>query len=174
MTLDNEDAVARALNVPSLRNLSAEKQVELVALLSDIPEPLRSQLSELVPGLRATQLAAIDAYEQTLTASLDANDKNQERLHASLNRTRDVIEGRLNRDDISEEQERWLVESLKDVDRLEAEKDTENKTFIGGKATETRRGILLLQFGVPIATAIVTVGAQILLSRGSIRITPLK
>ncbi|MFT4221164.1 MAG: hypothetical protein QM611_11715 [Microbacterium sp.] len=55
---------------PSLRNLSDEKQIELAALLPDIQ----------VPGFRATQLAAIDAFEQTYAAALDANDKNQERF----------------------------------------------------------------------------------------------
>ncbi|GAA1759898.1 hypothetical protein [Agromyces humatus] len=171
MTFDNEDAVARALEVASLRDLSKEKRVELAAMLPDIPEPLRFRLYDIVPDFRATELAAVDAYERTYAAGLDADDKNQERLHASLGRTRDIIEGKLARDGLSEEYERYLIESLKEADQLEAEKDTENKAFISNQARETRRGMLLLQLGVPIVTAIVVVGAEAILGRGVPRST---
>lgn len=169
MTYDDEDAIAKALDVPSLRDLSKEKRVELASMLPDISEPLRSRLYDIVPGFRATEIDAINAYERTLSAALDSDDKSQARLHESLGRTRDIIEGRLSRDGLSEDQERYLIESLKETDRLEAAKDTESKAFVAGQARETRKGALLLQFGVPIVTAIVVVGAEMLLGRGTPR-----
>lgn len=170
MSLDNEEAVARALEVTSLQDLSDRQKIELAALLPEIPEPLRSQLYDLVPGLRAIELAAVDAYERTYVAGLDTNDKNQQRLHDSFAQTRDVIEGKLTRDDLSEEYERYLLDSLKEADRLEAQKDTENKAFIASEARATRRAMLFATLGVPVVTVIVSVGAQVLMRSGSLRV----
>lgn len=170
MSLNNENAVARALEVTSLRDLSDRKKIELAALLPEISEPLRSQLYDLVPGLRAIELAAVDAYERTYVAGLKANDKNQQRLHDSFVRTRDVIEGKLHRDDLSEEYERYLIGSLKEADRLEAQKDTESKAFIASEARETRRAVLFVTLGVPVVTVIVSLGAQVLIRSGNFRV----
>ncbi|MDT3317697.1 hypothetical protein Q9S71_12790 [Microbacterium sp. KSW4-11] len=170
MTLSNEGELARALDVPDLRNLSDEKKLEIAAMMDDIAEPLRSQLYDLIPGLRDAALEAVTAFERIYGLELDANDKNQKRLHDSLESTRSAIRDRLQREELSAEQEATLLAALARVDELAARKDTENKAFIADQARETRRGVALVQIGVPIATAIVVLGAQALLKSGNLRL----
>lgn len=165
MTFDSENAVAEELGVVSLRDLGEEERVKLAAMLPDISEPLRSRLYEIVPKFEATAIAAINAYEQTYIGGLDSNDKNQQRIHEGLKQSRAIIAGKLARDGLSEEYEQYLVESLKEADRLEAEKDTENKAFISHEARKTRKDAMFIAIGVPVITILVSVGAQALLGR---------
>lgn len=165
MTLDSEDAVKKALGISSFREMSKEKTLALWASLPDVGKEVRLKLIEQIPGVQKFALDAIAAVRGTFEKSLDTNNESREQLHESLGQVRKVIEGRLEREGLSEEHERFLIERLIETGNLEAEKDSENKAFIAHEADHSRKAAFAIA-GLGVVAAVVFAGGKIMLDRG--------
>jgi hypothetical protein len=82
-----------------------------------------------------------------------------------MNDIRDAIKGELARDDISEAHAQYLVEKLVETGHMEKEAVTEKRQFLGDEANATRIAGLV-HAGIPIVTAVIVAGAQIMINRG--------
>lgn len=163
MTLDNEDAIAKALGEKSLGDLSAAKLRELVNRLDEIPPALQLHLIKTIPGLQLLALEAVAAVGNTLGTVLASNDANTEKAFAALAEIRGVISGELQKEDISDERWMFLMEKLGENGQMVVAKDTENKRFIAQQANADR-----LAKGVAAAMPyVLQFGVQILIRRGS-------
>jgi hypothetical protein len=165
MTLDSEDAVKKALGINSFREMSKEKMLAFAASMPDMANEVRLKLIDQIPGFQKFALDAVNAVERTFEKTLESVDKNQEELRDSLGDIRSVIKGRLDRDGISEEHERFLVEKLLETGGMEAEQATENKKFKGEQANETRKSVLALA-GIGLVAAVVLAGGKVMIGRG--------
>lgn len=169
MTLDNEDAVKKALGVSSLSNMSDKEILEFGALLPDISENLQQGLIAQIPGFQKNALEAVNVMERTFEKTLESDDKSQTQLHESLGDIRQAVKGGLGRDGISEEHERFLIETLTETGHLEAEAVADRRKFLAEQANATRRADII-QASLPIVSMVVAVGFKIMISRGGPRI----
>jgi len=167
MTLENWNAISKALDVPSLQGLPEEKYPELVALLPDIPDELRLKLFELIPGFLQFALDAMKAVEETLQTTIKSNDKNQAELNESFGDLRNILKGRLERDGISEEHERFLIENLMNLQNIQVDKDSENKRFLSDQANATRLS-KMAHAAMPVLETVIMTGVRIMISRGRV------
>lgn len=167
MTLDNEGEIAKALGVPSLKNVPEEKLPDLVALLSDAPEQLQLQLMKTNPELQRYALKAIAAVEDDLRATLSSIDASSQQAFSALAEIREVIAGELNKDNISDERWRYLMDTLKENGRLALTVDSETKDLIVQQANATRFTKMAVA-AMPYIETVVQVGVRILITRGRI------
>jgi len=165
MTLDSEGEVKKVLGVPSLNSLSDENMLELAALLPNISEAVQLKLIDQIPGFQKIALEAVNAVEQTFDKTVESDTKAHSELHESMNDIRDAIKGELARDDISEAHAQYLVEKLVETGHMEKEAVTEKRQFLGDEANATRIAGLV-HAGIPIVTAVIVAGAQIMINRG--------
>lgn len=165
MTLDSEDAVKKALGISSFREMSKEKMLAFAASMPNMANEIRVKLIEQIPGFQKFALDAVSAAERTFKETLTADEKRRGDLHASLAEIREVLKGRLDRDGISEEHERFLVDKLVETGTLEAEKDTESKKHDAQQAAETRKTAVALA-GITVVAAVVLAGGKVVLGRG--------
>ncbi|GAB3137620.1 hypothetical protein [Marisediminicola antarctica] len=167
MTLNNKDEIAKALGEFSLDNLPEEKLAELVALFDDIPEELQVQLMKTNPELQKYALKAIAAVEDTLKATLSSNDASNQQALAALAQIREVIAGELNKDNISDERWRFLIETLIENGQMVVAKDTENKQFLAQQASADRQ-TKTMAAAMPYIETVLQIGVRIIISRGRV------
>ena len=165
MTLDNQDAIAKALGVPSLNNLPEEKLPELVALLSDVPEQLKLQLMKSNPALQQYVLNAIAAVEDDLRATLSSIDASSQQAFVALAEIRAVVAGELNKDNISDERWLYLMDMLKENGKLAMAVDYKTKELTAQQANAARFTKIAVA-AMPYIETVVQVGVRILITRG--------
>jgi hypothetical protein len=160
VALESEDDVKRALEIDSWRNLSRDKVMKFAAMMPNMNHEVALGLIGKFPAFSTFALGTLDSLEKASRSSHASNDASQERVHDAYREARDILKGELDRDDLSPEDRRFLVESvLKTVDK-ELEKDSENKRFLDG--IFNKRAALAAG---AIAAGLVFVGGKIALER---------
>lgn len=167
MTLDSEDKIAKAIDEPSLDNVPEAKLPALVDLFPQIPDDLQLQLMKKNPELQKYALQAVAAVEDTLRATLASNDPSTQQAFDALTEIRRVIAGELNKDNISDERWRFLIEKLIENGQLAAAKDTENKQFLAQQANADRLTKAAVA-AMPYIETVLQIGVRILISRSRI------
>lgn len=167
MTLDNEDEIAKAIGEESLDGLSKASLRKLVERFNEVPEDLQLHLMKTNPELQKLALDAITAIEDNLKLTLTSNDASTQQVFAALAQIRDVITGELNKDNISDERWRFLIEKLIENGQLVAAKDTENKQFLNQQAKADRL-TKAMTAAMPYIDIVLEVGVRMLITRGRI------
>jgi len=165
MSLDDEDAVKKALGINSFRELSKEKMLAFAATMPDMAQEVRLRLIEQIPGFQKFALDAINAAERTFKETLSNEDHRGERLKESMSDIRDAIKTQLADGDVSEEHARLLIDKLIETGHIEAEDQKEGRAHDAAQAGETRKSITTLA-GIGLVSAIVLAGGKVILSRG--------
>lgn len=164
MTLDSEDAVKKALGISSFRELSKEKALALYAAIPDMANEVRMKLIEQIPAVQKFALDAVTAIEHTLDKTADSVDKNQVTVHDAMSDVRSVLKGELDREDISEEHRRFLVEQVVDSGKVESQSASEGQKLIAEQAGETRKAVIIVA-GMAIVAGVVLGGGKVMLGR---------
>jgi hypothetical protein len=120
---------------------------------------------ELVPGLLLFSFDAMKATEEALKTTVDVTAQDQAELSASFSELQAIAKGRLDRDDISEEHERFLFDYLMKLQDKRVERSRENTQFIANEAAAARRA-KMFQSSMPVLEMAIMAGARIMLTRG--------
>lgn len=160
MAFDSEDAVKRALAIDSWRNLSKDKLLRFVAMMPDMDKEVAVRIIEQFPQFKEFALHALDVLERDHQSTLDANAHSQDDFHRACQDIRDAIRGQLDKDGLTPDERRHLVECLMEVAKLESAKDTENKQFLEGLFEKVVVGVAAVA-----AFAVVFVGGRVLTDR---------
>jgi hypothetical protein len=167
MSLDNEDAIAKAIGETSLENLPEPKVRELVDHFDEIPDELQLQLLKSNPALQKYALDAITAVEDDLKATLSSIDASSQQAFAALAEIREVLAGELNKEDISDERWRFLIEKLSENGKIAVAVDSETKQLIAQQANAARLSKVAVA-AMPYIDTVVQVGVRLLLTRGKL------
>ena len=167
MTLNNDDEIAKAIGETSLENVPVEKFPALVALFWDIPDELQLQIIKKNPELQRYALQAIAAVEDTLKATLASNDASTQQAFDARAEIRQVLAGELNKDNISDDRWRYLIDRLNENGQTAVAKDTENKGFLTKQASADRLAKAAVA-AMPYIETVLQIGVRILISRGRI------
>lgn len=165
MTLDNEDAVAKAIGAESLNNLTDAQVVALAEHLSEATPELQLYLIKTNPQLQAYALRAVTAVEDDLRTALSAMNENSTQAFEALGETRDIIAGELNKPDLSDERWRYLIDKLTDnEDKAKAVAEETNQLI--AEQSNATRGTKLAIAAMPYVQVVLQVGIRHLISRG--------
>jgi hypothetical protein len=167
MTLGNDDEIAKAIGESSLDGLSDEGLKKLVARFDEIPADVQLRLMKTNPELQKLALEAVAAVEENLKATLVSNDLSTQQAFAALAEIREVIKGELQKENVSDERWRFLIEKLIENGQMAVAKDTENKQFLEQQA-KAERFSKAVTLAMPYVETVVQIGVRILISRGRI------
>lgn len=158
MSLANEDEVKKALRINTFRELSKEKMLAFAAAMPDMANEVRVKLIEQLPSFQKFALDAVGFVERAHSSTIEANEKSRTDAHEAFADVRRLIKGELDREDISEEQRRFLIETAVETADKESTKDTENKRFLDS-ALKT----VGVAAGVAAVAAVVFVGGKVMI-----------
>jgi hypothetical protein len=159
MSLDSEEDVKKALGIRSFRELSKEKVLTLAASMPDMANEVRLKLIEQIPAVKKFALEAVGAIERSFTKTMELDEEESRGLRESLDDIRKVIQGELQRDEISEEHRVFLVNTLKETTETETRNIAEGRKYRANQAQATRSAILVI-VGIAVVTAILFAGGK--------------
>lgn len=165
MTISDGDELAKAVGENAVEGIPETKYADVIELIPQMSDELRAELFKLIPGLLQFSLDAMKATEETLKTTLAANAQDQAELSASFSELQAIAKGRLERDGISEEHERFLFDYLMKLQDKRIESSRENKQFIANEAAAARRA-KMVQSSLPVLEMAIMAGVRIMLTRG--------
>lgn len=161
MKYNDEESIKKELGIDSWRNLSRDKVVRFAAMMPDMDTEVALKIIEQFPAFKEFAEEVVDTMEKAHVSTLDANTQSQDQVHQAYQEIRSILKGQLEKDDLSWEEKKFLIEQIQDTGRQQFQKDTENKRFL-----DTLFGKVVVGAGVVVAGALVFVGAKVIAENG--------
>lgn len=157
----DEEAVKKALEIDSWRDLSKDKVVKFAAMMPDMDKEVSMAIVNQLPVFTRFALDALQVVERAHSKSVEANERSQKEVHRAYVGVRDILKNELDNPNLTPEERRLLIEDVKETADKEFAKDSENKAFVDSLLTKALAGSTLV-----VVAAIVFVGGKVVLERG--------
>lgn len=167
MTLDNDDAIAKAIGANSLDDLTESQVVALAQRLGELPARLQLHMIKTNAQLQEYALKAVAAVEDDLRVTLSAINENSGQAFEALGETRGIIAGELNKPDLSDDRWRFLIDRLTDNEGKATAVAAEANQLIAEQANAARRAKLAVA-AMPYVEVVLQVGIRLLINKGRI------
>ena len=125
-----ERKVLKRLGRESFNHVTKDDIIKFGAMMPDLPPEQALKIIEQFPEFTRFASEALDNIENAHQSSLDHNKQSQEHFHEACQEVRAVLKGELDRDNLSPEERRHVLDLLMQILNLESAKDSENKQFI--------------------------------------------
>ncbi|MER5259850.1 hypothetical protein [Streptomyces sp. NPDC002855] len=132
MKYKNEAQIMKALGIESWRNLSKDKMVRFAAMMPNMDTEVALKIVEQFPAFKDFAKDAVSAIERAHESTISANNQSQEHVHRACQEVRDILRDELNKNDLSWEEKKFLIEQIQGTARMQFQKDSESKQFLDG------------------------------------------
>lgn len=150
-----EKQVLKKLGIGDFRHLTKEKVVKMASMLDKMDPEVAKKALEQFPNFSNTMKEIFVEYKLSLDKALDSNDASVKTYYDSCDAIISACERELDKEDLTFDQRREIVEQMILVARMKGEKDSENKKFI---ATLAVAGAAAL--GVTAVTLLTALGGK--------------
>lgn len=148
MKYTNEAEIMRALGIDSWRNLSREKVTRFAAMMPDMDKEVALKIVGQFPVFKDFALAVAETLERNQLAAVEGNKHSQDQVHQAWREVRAALKKELDRENLTGDERRHVLELLMETARQETKKDAENKRFLAE----------LMRYAGAAAVGFVTVG----------------
>jgi hypothetical protein len=157
MKYSDESEIKRELGIRSWGNLPKGKMIKFVAMMPDIDPDVALKIVEQFPEFKEFAMDGVDAMKKAHDSTLTANTQSQDQVYQALQEIREVLKGELDRDGLTEEQRRYLVEQTMETGRMAFQKDTESKQYLDGLLNKVLVGV-----GAALVLGVAFVGGKLM------------
>jgi hypothetical protein len=157
MGYKNEVEIKQALGIESWRNLSKDKIIRFAAMMPDMDTEVALKIVEQFPVFKEFAMDVVHSMEKAQEATLSANTPSQEHVHRAHHEIREILKGQLDKDDLSFDERKYLIEQIQETGRQQFQKDSENKEFL-----ERVLHKVLVGAGGALIAGLVFVGAKVM------------
>ena len=140
-----EQQVLKKLNIDDFRHLTKDKVIKMASMLDKMDPEVAKKAIEQFPEFASTAKELLVEYKSTIDKGMESNDKSVKSYYDVCNTIINSLKNELEKDNLSFEEKKYVIEQMKEIADKVDQKDTENKRFIGG---------MILAFGTAlVATA---------------------
>lgn len=157
----SEVEVMKQLDIESWRNLSKDKMLRFAALMPDMDTEVALKIIEQFPAFKEFALDTVKEIEKAHKSTLKSNDKSQKQVYKAFEDVREILKGELDKDDLTWDQRKFIIELIRENGKQVSQKDSENKEFLN-----TVLGKVAVFGGGAIAAGVVFLGGKIMLEQG--------
>lgn len=126
----SEQKVLKALEIPDFRHLTKDKVVRMASMLDRMEPEVAKKAIEQFPNFSETAKTLVADYQEKVSTALENNEKNMLSYGDFCNRTLDILSNELNKEDLSFEDRKYIIDCILEISRRMGEKDSENKKFL--------------------------------------------
>lgn len=156
----NEVEVMKQLGIDSWRNLSKDKMLRFAAMMPDVDTEVALKIIEQFPAFKEFALGTVKEMEKAHESTLKSNDKSQDQVYKAFQEIREILKGELDRDDLTWDQRKFIIELIQENGKLVFQKDSEGKQFLN-----TIFGKVALVGGGVVALGVAFVGGKMMLEQ---------
>lgn len=160
MRYKTEGEIKQKLGIESWRNLSKDKMIRFAMMMPDMDTELALKIVEQFPVFADFATGVVGAMKKMHKTTLLANKESQEHFQQSCRTAIEILNVQLNQDGVSFEEKKFYIEEIKEILKLESQKDSENKQFLDAALKQLQR------FAVAaVALGVVFVGGKAMIER---------
>lgn len=164
MKYTNEGQVKRKLGIKTWGNLPKSKAIRFVAMMPDMDPEVAIKIVEQFPEFKKFALDAVNAMKNAHESTLSANTQSQEHVYQALREIREILKGELDKDGLTADERRFIIEQIQETGKLAYQKDSEGKKFTEGLLNKALIGI-----GAALVLGVAFVGGKLM---GEIKDSP--
>lgn len=127
-----ETQVLRKLGITDFRHMTKDKVVSFVSMLPAMDPAVATKALEQFPSFAETGRAVVTCLKEGMAQASDANAANMAAYNARCEEALGVLEAQLEREDLSDEGRRQVIDGILSIIDAMGRKDAENKAFLGG------------------------------------------
>ncbi|OEJ93940.1 hypothetical protein [Streptomyces thermolilacinus] len=157
MAYKSEAEIKQALGIESWRHLSKDKMIRFAAMMPEMDTEVALRIVEQFPVFKDFAKDAVDSMETAHASTLSANKQSQEHVHQAFQEIREILKRELDKDYLSWESKKFIIEQIQETGRLEFQKDSENKQFLDGVLKK-----VVIGAGAALALGVAFVGGKIM------------
>jgi molecular chaperone GrpE (heat shock protein) len=122
------------------------------SMLQNMDPEVAKKALEQFPEFAKMMLEVMSEYKSVLEKSLDDNSESSQQCYDIYNRVLDALKSCLDKEDLSFEEKKYYLDSMKEIAKMAESKDSENKNF----------NWKIISAGAFVVTAVVSIGASLL------------
>ncbi|MFF4650884.1 hypothetical protein [Streptomyces sp. NPDC001380] len=157
MRYKSEDEIKQALGIETWRHLSKDKMIRFAAMMPDMGTEVALKIVEQFPTFKDFATGVIGAVEKAHESTLSSNNQSQDHFYQACQQTREILRGELDKDYLSPEDKKFVIEQLMELARMEFCKDSESKQFLDAGLKR-----VLAVAGVALALGVAFVGGKVI------------
>ena len=148
-----EQKVLHKLGIEDFRHITKDKVLVMATMLDKIDPEVAKKAIEQFPEFSKTMKEILTEYKAVLDAALKNNADSVQSFYATCDAIIQSLEKELDRDNLSFQERRDIIDKMIMVAQMKGEKDTDNKNFlvvmsrIGLAALGLTTGALLIALG---------------------------
>lgn len=130
----SEEKVLKKLGIEDFRHLTKAKVIKLASMLNEMDPEVAKKALEQFPEFAKTSKEILEDYREVLNKGFESNDKSVESVYDTYSVIIQSLQTELDKEDLSFEKKKYIIEQMKDVADKVDKKDSENKKWIFGMA----------------------------------------
>ena len=148
-----EQKVLKKLGIDDFRHLTKDKVITMASMLDRMDPEVAKKAIEQFSEFAHTMKDILNDYKQTLDKALDENGDSVKSYYSSCDAIITSLQKELDKENLSFDEKRYIIDQMIEVNKMKGEKDSENKRFIatlaviGAAAIGTVAGVLASAIG---------------------------
>ena len=158
MSFNDEQSVMKELGISTWKDLTKKNFMSFVSMMPEMSDEVRTKIIEQLPEFTKLCSEGIEAAKKAFQSVLDKNERLTEKLIDNISVIQESIAKELNKDNLTSEDRKEIMDALLQIAKIYNEMDDRNKKFF-----DTVFGKLLAGIGVALGAAILFVGGKLLI-----------
>lgn len=129
-----EQKVLKKLGIEDFRYLTKDKVVSMASMLDQMDPEVAKKAIEQFPNFSDTMKEILHDYKESLDKAQEANAESVKSFYDSCDMIISSLQKELERNDLTFEEKKYVIDKMMEVNKMKGDKDSENKKFIATMA----------------------------------------
>lgn len=125
-----EKQVLKKLGIEDFRHLTKDKVITMASMLDRMDPEVAKKALEQFPKFADTMKDILRDYKQSLDKALEENGESVQSYYASCDAIICSLQKQLEKEDLSFEERKYIIDKMIEVNKMKGDKDSENKKFL--------------------------------------------
>lgn len=126
----SEEKVLKKLQIQDFRHLAKDKVIAMASMLDKMDPEVAKKALEQFPEFAKTMKEVLQDYKESLDTALKENGESVMSYYASCDAIITSLQKELNKEDLSFEDRKYIIDKMVEVNQMKGMKDSENKKFL--------------------------------------------
>lgn len=129
-----EQKVLKRLGIEDFRHLTKDKVITMASMLDKMDPEVAKKAVEQFPDFSETMKKILYDYKDSLDKAQAANAESVKSFYDSCDMTINALQQQLEREELTFEDRKYIIDKMLEINRMKGDKDSENKRFIATMA----------------------------------------
>ena len=126
----SEEKVLKKLQIQDFRYLTKDKVIAMASMLDKMDPEVAKKALEQFPEFAKTMKEVLGDYKETLEVVLKENGDSVRSYYASCDAIISSLQKELEKEDLSFEDRKYIIDKMMEINQMKGMKDSENKKFL--------------------------------------------